>query len=108
MKTGIKLITLLLMLALSLSLLAACDFEDILESLLGEKEVDVTLASKTEQISCNLLYAPGDEDAKEAASSFKTTLSKKGFPSGGSVFPSDAISLDREVLFGKTDREVSK
>ena len=105
MKKRIKLITLLLLLTLSLSLLTACDFNGFIGSLTGDK--NVTIMSKTEQTNFSLLYAPGDEDAKEAANSFKSQLADYGFSSVGHIYSSDSISEKNEILFGNTDRAVS-
>ena len=108
MKNKIELIILLLMLALSISLLAACDLTGIFGSLSGDKEADVTLISKTMQMTYKFVYAADDADAKTAAALFKSRLSDDGFPASAAIYPSDAITADNEILFGNTDRKVSQ
>ena len=118
MKNRLKFISLLLVLLLSVSFLTACDINDILSTILGNTGAaeddwkptgaDVTLVSKTQPMSYYIIFAPDSDEAKAAATLFKNTLAENNLPTVNSTYSSDFMNESKEILFGNTDRTVSK
>ena len=106
MKTSLKLLLLVISAILCFSLLTACGGDE------GDgwnpTGKEITLIAKGDAAEYLCVYEGSSMEAKNAALSFKSELDSNGLKCVPTIFGHTSETAELEILFGKTDREVSK